>query len=97
MCAHKQVFQETGKKRENMRKYYRSKKSFSYEVYAGTSKAFQKKDSISKVFQQRGVSSIREFSILHNMQFFAQKLWLKIGWSSNRHIMVQIKNQEKNF
>ena len=39
MRAHKQVFQETGKKRENMRKHYRSKKSFSYEIYAGTSKA----------------------------------------------------------
>ena len=56
-----------------MRKYYRSKKSFSYEIYAGTSKATH------KVFQQRGMSSIREFSILHNLQFFAQKLWLKIG------------------
>ena len=44
-----------------------------YEIYAGTSKATH------KVFQQRGVSSVREFSILHNLQFFAQKLWLKIG------------------
>ena len=57
MCAHKQVFHETGKKGENMRKLYRSQKSFSYEIYAGTSK------TVHKAFQQRGVSSIREFSI----------------------------------
>ena len=69
--------QETEKKRENMRKHYRSKKSFSYEIYAGTSKAAH------KVFQQRGASSIREFSILHNLQFFAWKLWLKIGCALN--------------
>ena len=56
-----------------MRKHSRSKKSFSYEIYAGTSKATH------KVFQQRGASSIREFSVLHNLQFFAWKLWLKIG------------------
>ena len=42
MLAHKQVFQETEKKRENMRKHYRSKRSFSYEIYAGTSKAAHK-------------------------------------------------------
>ena len=65
MPAHKQVFQETEKKRENMRKHYHSKKSFSYEIYAGTSKAAH------EVFQQRGASSIREFSVLHNLQFFA--------------------------
>ena len=53
--------------------FYHSKKSFSYEIYAGTSKAAH------KVFQQRGASSIREFSLLHNSQFFARKLWLKIG------------------
>ena len=56
-----------------MRKHYHSKKSFSYEIYAGTSKAAH------KVFQQMGASSIREFSVPHNLQFFAQKLWLKIG------------------
>ena len=56
-----------------MRKHYLSKKSFTYEIYAGTLKASH------KVFQQRGASSIREFSLLHNMQFFAWKLWLKIG------------------
>ena len=55
------------------RKHYRSKKSFSYKIYAGTSKAAH------EVFKQRGVSSIREFSIPHNLQFFAWKLWLKIG------------------
>ena len=44
------------KTRENTRKHYHSKKSFSYEIYAGTSKAAH------KVFQQRGVSSIKEFS-----------------------------------
>ena len=71
MRAHKQVFQETGKKRGNVRKHYRSKKSFSYEIYAGTSKATH------KVFQQRGAFSIWEFSDLHNLQFFARKLWLK--------------------
>ena len=62
------AFQETGKKRENMRKHYRSKKSFSYEIYVGTLKATH------KVFQQRGASSIREFSILHNLQFFGTSL-----------------------
>ena len=77
MCTHKQVFQETEEKRENMTKHYRSKKSFSYEIYAGTSKAAH------KVFQQRGASSIRDFSILHNLQFFARKLWLKIGYIFN--------------
>ena len=56
-----------------MRKRYLSKKSFTYQIYAGTSKAAH------KVFQQRGGSSIREFSLLHNLQFFASKLWLKIG------------------
>ena len=56
-----------------MRKRYRSKKSFSYEIYAGTSKAAH------KVFQQRGGSSIREFFVLHNLQFFARKVWPKIG------------------
>ena len=73
MHAHKQVFQENGKKRENMRKHYRSQKSFSYEIYAGTSKATH------KVFQQRGVSFIAEPFVLHNLQFFAWKLWMKIG------------------
>ena len=60
-----------------MRKHFRSKKSFSYEIYAGTSKAAH------KVFQQRDASSIREFSVPHNLQFFAQKLWLKIGFVFN--------------
>ena len=59
--------------RRQMRKRYLSKKSFTYEIYAGTSKAAH------KVFQQRGSSSIREFSLRQNLQFFAQKLWLKIG------------------
>ena len=63
------MFQETGKKRENMRKHYCSKKSFSYDIYAGTSKATH------KVFQQRGASSIREFSVPYNLQFFARKLY----------------------
>ena len=56
-----------------MRKCYLSQKSFTYEIYAGASKAAY------KVFQQRGASSIREFSLLHNLQFFVWKLWLKIG------------------
>ena len=56
-----------------MRKRYLSKKSFTYEIYAVTSKAAH------KVFQQRGASSTREFSLLYNLQFFARKLWLKIG------------------
>ena len=55
-----------------MRKRYHSKKSFSYEIYAGTSK------STHKVFQKRGESSIREFSVLYNSQFFARKLWLRL-------------------
>ena len=45
----------------------------SYEIHAGTSEAAH------KVFQQRGTSSIREFSLLQSLQFFAGKLWLKIG------------------
>ena len=59
--------------RKQMRKRYLSKKSFVYEVYAETSKAAH------KVFQQKGASSIREFSFLQNLQFFARKLWVKIG------------------
>ena len=51
-----------------MKKFFMSKKSFTYEIYAGTSKAAH------KVFQQRGASPIREFSLLHNLQFFAWKL-----------------------
>ena len=38
-----------------MRKCYVTKKSLTYEIYAGTSKGAH------KVFQQRGVSSVREF------------------------------------
>ena len=67
MRTHKQVFQETEKMRE------KHENTFSYEIYAGTSKAAH------KVFQQRDASSIREFSVPHNLQFFARKLWLKIG------------------
>ena len=63
-----------------MRKCYDSKKSFSYEIYAETSKAAH------KVLQQRGASSIREFSPLdlHNLQFFAQYDGLRLGVSSTR-------------
>ena len=61
-----------------MRKCYDSKKSFSYKIYAGTSKAAH------KVLQQRGASSIREFSPLHNLQFFAQYDGLRLGVSSTR-------------
>ena len=39
---------------------------FSYEIYGGTPKAAH------KIFQQRGASSIREFSLLRNLQFFAR-------------------------
>ena len=78
MRAHKQVFQETGKKkRENMRKHYRSKKSFSYQIYAGTSKATH------KVFQQRVRLLLGSFPFLYNLDFFARKLWLKIGDASS--------------
>ena len=56
-----------------MRKRYLSKRSFTYEIYAGTSKATH------EVFQQRGASFLREFPFLHNLQFFARKLWMKIG------------------
>ena len=55
---------------------YLSKKPFTYEIYAGTSKAAH------KVFQQTGTSSIREFSLLHNLQFFARKImaedWVRL-------------------
>ena len=30
-------------------------------------------------YSSKGASSIREFSVLHNLQFFAQTLSLKIG------------------
>ena len=59
--------------RRQMRKCYLSKKYFTYEIYVGTTKAAH------KVFQQSGASFIREFDLLHNLQFFAWKLWLKIG------------------
>ena len=65
-----------------MRKHNLSKKSFTYEIYAGTSKAAH------KVFQQRGASSLMEFSLIHNLQFFARKLWLKIGCSFNWRCIV---------
>ena len=71
-------------KRENIRKQYHSKKSFSYEIYAGTSKAAH------KVFQQRGASSVTEFSVFHNLQYFAWKLWLKIGCVFNLGMHLQI-------
>ena len=57
--------------------------AFSYEIYAGTSKATH------KVFQQRGAFSIREFSILHNLQFFAWKLWLKTGCAFNQGCVLK--------
>ena len=60
-----------------MDKRYLSNKSFTYEIFAGTSKAAH------KVFQQRGASSIKEFSRLQNLQFLARKLWLKVGYVFN--------------
>ena len=51
--------------RKQMGKCYLSKKSVTYENYAGTSIAAH------KVFQQRGASSIREFSLFQNLQLFA--------------------------
>ena len=61
------------KKQENMRKRYHSKTFFSY---AGTSKATH------KVFQQRVASSIRELSVLHNLQFFCTEImaedWVRL-------------------
>ena len=72
--AHSQTgVSRNGKETRKHEKTLHSKKSFSYEIYAGTSKATH------KVFQQRGASSIREFSILHNLKFLAWKIWLKIG------------------
>ena len=44
-----------------MRKCYLSKKSFTCEIYDGTSKA------AGKVFQQRGASSIREASSIRRI------------------------------
>ena len=79
MHAHKQKLEKETRKQK---KHYCSEISFSYKIYAGTSKATH------EVFQQRGASSIREFSVLHNLQFFAWKLWLKMGASSNRRMMV---------
>ena len=61
-----------------MRKCYLSRKSFTYEIYAGTSKAAH------KVFQQRGVYYIRECSLLHSSLVFAWKLSLKVLCSSIR-------------
>ena len=63
---------EVSSKLERTKKTNEKTPSFK-EIYAGTSVAAH------KVFQQRGVSSIMEFSLLHNLQFFAWKLWLKIG------------------
>ena len=37
-----------------------------------------------KIFQQRGASSIREFSLLHNLQFFARNDGRRLGASSIR-------------
>ena len=51
---------ELERNRKQMGKCYLSKESFTYEIYAGTSKAAH------KVFQQRGASSIREFSLLQS-------------------------------
>ena len=88
MRTHKQVFQETGKKRENMRKHYRSKKSFGYEIYARTSKATH------RVFQ------LRVHLLLGSFSFFitCSSLQGNYGWrlgassirdaSSNRRITV---------
>ena len=63
-----------------MRKHYRSKKSFSYEIYAGTSKAAH------KVLKQRGASSIGEFSVLHNLQFLHRNYGWRLGASSIRDV-----------
>ena len=41
-----------------MRKHYLSKKSFTYEIYAGTSEAAH------KIFQKRGAFSIGSFPFL---------------------------------
>ena len=62
-----------------MRKRYLSKKSFTYEIYASISKATD-----NKVFQERDTSSIREFSLLHNLQFLHGNCDLSLGASSIR-------------
>ena len=59
------VFWKLAQNWKETRKSYLSEKYFMYKIHAGTSKAAH------KVFQQRGTSSIREFSLLHNLQFFA--------------------------
>ena len=90
MRAHKQVFQEIEKKRENMRKHYRSKKSFSYEIYARTSKATHR------------VSQLRVCLLLGSFPFFItcsslhRNYDLRLGVSSNRHIMVNLQNLDGN-
>ena len=57
------LLQNWKKTRKQMGKRYLSKKSFTYEIYAGTSKAAH------KVFQQRGASSIREFPFFITCSF----------------------------
>ena len=65
-----------------MRKRYLSRESLTYEIYAGISKAAH------KVFRQKGASSIREFPLPHNLQFFPWNLWLNtIPYGILRHSM----------
>ena len=78
MRAHKQVFQETGKKRENMRKHYRSKKSFSYEIYARTSKATH------RVFQLRVRLLLGSFPFFITCSSVYRNYGLRLGASSIR-------------
>ena len=53
-----QCFKKLERNEKTNEKHSGSKKSFSYKIYAGTSKVAH------KVFQQRGAPSIREFSLL---------------------------------
>ena len=61
-----------------MGKSYLSKKSFTYEIYAGTSEAAH------KVFQQRCASSIREFPFFKTCNSLHGNYGRRLGTSSIR-------------
>ena len=68
-----------------MRKRYLSKKSFTYEIYAGTSKAAH------KVCQQRGASSIREFPFFKTCSFWTEIMvedWVRLQLGMRRPLGV---------
>ena len=78
-----------------MRKCYLSKKSFTNEIYAETSKAAH------KVFQQRGVSSIREFSLLNNLAVLCMEImaedWVRLQLGVLWYIQHNLKYYNSQF